>query len=104
MGDYRKLAFYHRARALGIRVHRLVAQLPFGEQIRRGDQIVRATNSIRNNIVEGSSGTNVEFARFLTYSIKSADEVQDQLQDLADVGLLAHRMPTCSANHPRSLR
>jgi four helix bundle protein len=91
MADYRRLRFYHRARALGIRIHRLVARLPVREQIRRGDQIVRAANSIRNNIVEGSSGTDAEFARFLAHSIKSADEVQGQLQDLEDVGLLARR-------------
>src|SRR5689334_17418112 len=91
MGDYRKLRVYHRARLLGIRVHYLVERLPFREQIRRGDQLVRAANSIRNNIVEGSSGSNTEFASFLRHSIRSADEVQDQLQDLADVGLLAER-------------
>ena len=88
MGDYRKLHFYHRARALTIRVHHLVARLPLSQQIRYGDQLVRAANSIRNNIVEGSSGTDAEFARFLAHAIKSADEVQDQIQDLVDVGLL----------------
>ena len=91
MGDYRKLRIYHRARLLGIRVHHLVARLPFPEQIRRGDQLVCAANSIRNNIVEGSSGSNTEFASWLRHSIKSADEVQDQLQDLADVELLPER-------------
>jgi four helix bundle protein len=88
MGDYRKLDFYHRARTLSIRVHRLVAQLPRAEQSRRGDQIISAASSIRNNIVEGSSGSNREFARFLSHAIRSADEVQEQLQELADVGLL----------------
>jgi four helix bundle protein len=88
MGDYRKLRFYHRARALSIRVSRLVASLPHAEQWRRGDQLIRAASSIRNNIVEGSSGSNREFARFLSSSIKSSDEVQEQLQELSDVGLL----------------
>jgi four helix bundle protein len=88
VADYRDFHFYHRARALAIRIHRSVQRLPYSEQIRRGDQLVRAANSIRNNIVEGSSGTKAEFARFLSHSIKSADEVQGQLQDLADVGLL----------------
>ena len=91
MGDYRRLRIYHRARALSIRIHFLAARLPFREQIRRGDQIVRAANSIRNNIVEGSSGSEAEFASSLRHSIKSADEVHDQLQDLADVGLLEVR-------------
>jgi four helix bundle protein len=88
VADYRNFDFYHRARALAIRIQRLVERLSFREQIRRGDQIVRAANSIRNNIVEGSSGTKAELAQFLSYSIKSADEVEAQLQDLADVNLL----------------
>jgi four helix bundle protein len=62
--------------------------LPREEQWRRGDQLIRAASSIRNNIVEGSSGSNREFARFLSFSVKSADEVQEQLQELSDVGLL----------------
>lgn len=88
MGDYRKLDFYHRARALSVRIHHLVAALPRAEQRRRGDQIIRAAGSIRNNIVEGSSASNCEFARFLSHSIRSADEVEEELQELVDVGLL----------------
>ena len=88
IGDYRKLAFCNRARALSIRVHRLVAALPRAEQFRRGDQIIGAASSIRNNIAEGSSGSRGEFARFLSHAIKSADEVEEELQELADVGLL----------------
>ena len=88
VADYRKLKFWQRARVLSIRVHRLVQALPRAEQFRRGDQLMRAALSIRNNIVDGSSRTNADFARFLGYSISSADEVQDELQDLADVNLL----------------
>jgi len=88
MGDYRKLSFYHRARALSIRVHHLVRHLPPTERFRRGDQLIRATNSIKNNIVEGSSGSAVQFARYLGHAIASADEVHEELQDLADIDLL----------------
>ena len=88
MGDYRKLRFYQRARALSIRVHQLVQRLPRAERFRRGDQLIRAANSVRHNIVEGSSGTNAQFANHLAHAIASADEVEYDLQDLADVSLL----------------
>jgi four helix bundle protein len=89
MSDYRKLRFYQRARALGIRVHQLVEKLPAIERTRRGDQLIRAANSIRNNIAEGAtSGSKPQYAKFLQYSISSANEVQDEIQDLADVTLL----------------
>src|SRR4051812_7623893 len=88
MGDYRKLRFWKRARALAVRIHRLVQRLPFSERRRRGDQLIRTANSIRNNIVEGSGGNDAQFASFLGHAIRSADEVQDELQDLEDVGLL----------------
>jgi len=89
MGNYENLRFLHRARVLAVRVHHLVSRLPPAERRRRGDQLIRAANSIRNNIVEGSTGTVPQFARFLAHAIASADEVQEQLLDLADVGLLA---------------
>ena len=59
------------------------------ERLRRGDQLIRAANSIRNNIVEGSGyGNTRQFARYLQYAIASADEVTDQIEALSDVGLL----------------
>jgi four helix bundle protein len=89
MSDYRKLDIWKRARALSIRVHHLVGKLPGIEQMRLGDQLIRAANSVRNNIVEGSGlGSDAQFARHLTYSIASANEVQDEVQGLADLGLL----------------
>ncbi|HEY7396007.1 MAG TPA: four helix bundle protein [Gemmatimonadaceae bacterium] len=89
MSDYRKLDIYHRARALSTRVHHLVKALPRAEQFRRGDQLIRSANSIRNNIVEGSTaGSPVHVAKYLRTSIGSADELQDQILALSDVELL----------------
>jgi len=89
MSDYRKLDIWHRARALSTRVHHLVKALPRAEQFRRGDQLIRSANSIRNNIVEGSTaGSPAYFAKYLTTSIGSADELQDQVLALSDVDLL----------------
>ena len=89
MSDYRKLRIWQRARALTIRVHHLVSKLPRVEQYRRGDQIIRSANSIRNNIVEGSGlGTPAQFAKHLRSSVGSANELEDQLRELDDVNLL----------------
>ena len=76
MSDYRKLRIWQRARALTIRVHHLVGKLPRVEQYRRGDQIVRSADSIRNNIVEGSGlGTPAQFAKHLRSSVDESSEV-----------------------------
>ena len=89
MSDYRKLDIWHRARALSIRIQHLVKKLPRAEQFRRGDQMIRSANSIRNNIAEGSGlGTTPQFANRLRTSIGSANELEDQLVGLSDVDLL----------------
>jgi len=55
MGDYGKLRLLHRARVRAVRMQRLVGRLPPAERPRRGDQLIRAANSIKNNMVEGST-------------------------------------------------
>jgi four helix bundle protein len=89
MSNFRKLRIRQRARVLSTRVHHLVAKLPRVEQYRRGDQIIRSANSIRNNIAEGSGlGTPAQFAKHLRSSVASANELEDQLLELDDVNLL----------------
>jgi four helix bundle protein len=89
MVNYRTLEFWRRSRVLAVRIHRLVQRLPRAEQVRRGDQLVRAADSIRNNIVEGAPAeTKREFARYLQYAIRSANEVQSELEGLNDIDLL----------------
>jgi four helix bundle protein len=89
MSDYRKLAVWRRARALSRRVHLLLRNLPAEERLRRGDHIAKTTTQIRAAIVEGSPNSSpLEFARFLTYGIRSADELGDELQELDDIDLL----------------
>ena len=89
MSDYRRLKIWQRARVLSIRIRRMVARLPRHEQFRSGDQIVRAAGSIRHNIADGSSSeSSREFARYLAHSIRSADELADELDELYEAGLL----------------
>ena len=51
--------------------------------------MIRAANSIRHDIAEGSGmGSDGQFARYLRYAIASADELADEVQALSDVLLL----------------
>ncbi len=51
------------------------------------DQIQRAAVSVMANIAEGfGSGSKAEFSRFLSYSRRSAFEVQSLLYTAADIG------------------
>ena len=89
MSDYRKLFIWQRGRVLATRVHHVVQRLPGVERRRRGDQLVRAAISIRLNIAEGSGrGTPAQFAHHLRIALSSANELEDALQELDDVGLL----------------
>jgi four helix bundle protein len=89
MTDYRKIKAWRRARALSRRVFLLIGKLPLEERIRRADHISKTTTQIRAAIVEGSGNESpLEFARFLGYAIRSADELGDELQELADIDLL----------------
>jgi four helix bundle protein len=89
MGDYRKLLVWQRARALEARVRSLVGLLPPAERIRLGDQIIRAALSVRLNIAEGAGlNTDRQFARHLLLALGSANEVQDALDAIDDLGHL----------------
>ena len=89
VSDYRKLFIWQRARVVATRVNGVVQRLPGVERRRRGDQIVRAAISIRLNIAEGSGrGTAAQFAHHLRIALSSANELEDALQELDDVGLL----------------
>jgi four helix bundle protein len=92
MGDYRKFEVWHRARQLVRRIQVLVRELPEEERSVRGEQLRQACTSIRYNIAEGA-GLNSDplLSKHLRYALGSANEVQDQLLDLDDQGLLQAR-------------
>ncbi|MDE0838951.1 MAG: four helix bundle protein [Kiritimatiellae bacterium] len=73
-------------RTLTKRVYECTAVHDFARDYGLKDQIQRAAGSIMHNIAEGfDGGSHPEFARFLTYAVRSATEVQSQLYVALDL-------------------
>ena len=71
MQDYHKLLVWRRAHAFVLEVRKTADKFPPGFSNVR-NQIIRASESIPFNIVEGcGAATRLEFARFIDISIKS---------------------------------
>ena len=76
---FEDLEVFRRAYALSLEVHRASLDFPRIEQFALADQIRRASKSICANIAEGfgkQRQSRVEFRRFVTIGIGSADEMQ----------------------------
>ena len=87
MQDFRRLLVWQRAHTFALDMHRAIDAFPRGKCAELKVQMRRATDSITNNIVEGcAAATRREFARYLDLSIKSASEVDYQLQLARDLG------------------
>jgi four helix bundle protein len=81
MQDFRQLLVWQRAHALTLAIKQVVRTFPRSGYSDLKSQILRATDSIVSNIVEGcGAATRKEFARYLDISIKSASEVDYRLQ------------------------
>lgn len=92
MQDFRKLDVWHKAHALALDVRRVTTEFPRSGYTAQRSQILRAVESIPTNIVEGCfAASQKDFARFLEVSIKSAGEVEYQLQLAYDCGVLRYR-------------
>ena len=90
MRNHRDLLVWQRAHALAVETRRATRQFPRSGYAALQSQIVRAAESIVLNIVEGcASPTQKEFARFLDIAIKSASELEAQLELARDYGVLA---------------
>ncbi len=73
---FEKLNVWHKALDLSVEVGELASSFPSFELYNLSNQIRRAADSVVLNIAEGCTGqTNLEFARFLRYSLRSAVEV-----------------------------
>jgi four helix bundle protein len=81
MQDFHRLQVWARANAHTIALRRATSRFPRRGFAELKDQIHRSAESIVNNIVEGcGAATDPEFARFLSMSIKSAIELEGQLE------------------------
>jgi four helix bundle protein len=91
--DFRRLLVWRRAHAFAVSVRRAVELFPRRGYSELKSQLIRAAESIGNNIVEGcGAATRKEFARYLDISAKSTSEVDHQLELARDYGVLAYRV------------
>jgi four helix bundle protein len=87
MGDYKKLKVWEKAHAVAVRVHRIAKAMRDSRQTSLRGQMIRAAESIPTNIVEGSrQSSSREFARFLSYALNSASELEYHLVLARDIG------------------
>ena len=92
MQDFRQLLVWQRAHELTLAIKQIVRTFPKSGYGDLKSQILRATDSIVSNIVEGcGAATRKEFARYLDISIKSASEVDYRLQLARDDGCLTYQ-------------
>lgn len=92
MQPFRKLEVWRRAHAHAINVRRATRSFPRYGYTELKAQIIKSAESVPFNIVEGcGADSNKEFARFLGISIKSAMELEGELQMARDNGILSHR-------------
>ncbi|MFH1347962.1 MAG: four helix bundle protein [Candidatus Margulisiibacteriota bacterium] len=77
---FEDLDTWKEARKLTNLVYKLTKKIHFSKDFSLRDQIQRATISTMANTAEGfDSGSNPHFIQFLTYSRRSASEVQSHL-------------------------
>jgi len=73
---FEELKVWQKSLDLTLLIHNLTIKFPKEELYVLTPQIKRAADSVSLNIAEGSTGqSNLEFAKFLGYSIRSAIEV-----------------------------
>ena len=81
MQDFHKLRAWNEAHSLAIAIKRLTNRFSKADNGSLRNQIVRAAESICDNIAEGcGAATSVEFARYLDMAIKSASELENQIE------------------------
>lgn len=89
MRDYRHLDAWRRAHRLVIDVYGTTSCFPTDEKFGLTSQMRRSAASIPTNISEGSGrDSDVDYARFLGYSVASATELEYQLLLARDLGYL----------------
>ena len=89
MQNFRRLRVWERAHQFALEVRKVTQSFPRAGYGELKAQWVSAAESIVTNIVEGTGAvTRKEFARYLDIAIKSASEVEGQLQLALDHGII----------------
>ncbi len=88
--DVRELQVFRRAYDLSLVIHQASLKFPRNEQLGGiAGQLRRSSKSVCANLVEGSgrqTGSNVEFRRFVTIALGSADEARLWCEYARDLG------------------
>jgi four helix bundle protein len=80
MSDFKKLRVWQSAHALSLHVHRLTTRIRNPQFASLRSQAFRAAMSIPANIAEGRrQTTDAQFARYLSYALNSASELEYHL-------------------------
>ncbi|MEO6527056.1 MAG: four helix bundle protein [Gemmatimonadaceae bacterium] len=92
MQDFHKLRAWSEASNLAIKIRRLTSRFPKSDYGTLRNQMIRAAESIADNIAEGcGAATAAEFARYLDMAIKSSSELESQIDRCRDYGLTRDR-------------
>jgi len=90
MQDFRRLNVWKRAHGFALDVRRATGQFPRTGFAALKSQLLRASESVATNIVEGcGAASQKDFARFLEIAMKSCSEAEYQLQLGRDTGALS---------------
>ncbi|MDB4914344.1 MAG: ribosomal protein [Gemmatimonadetes bacterium] len=85
MTNFRKLAVWHKAHQLALRVEQVAVQI----KRRNPRQIERAADSIPAAIAEGRGrATDADFAHYVTMGIGSVNELEGHVQRAFDSGIM----------------
>jgi four helix bundle protein len=105
MQDYRRLKVSPRARAHAVAIRKCTQRFPRSGYADLKKQITTAAESILFNIVEGcGSRTQKDFARFLDISIKSAFELEGQLELATDYAIIPQAKSVTLCNETVEIR
>ena len=87
--DFRRLRVWRKASGLAINTRRATERFPRSGYAELKAQIVSAAESVVINIVEGcGASSQKDFARFLSISIKSAMELEGELELARGYGIM----------------
>src|SRR5258708_38318841 len=81
MHNYREFRIWQRSMDFVVKVYEISANFPKEERYGLTSQLRRCAVSVPSNISEGAGrATNVQFKRFLEFSMGSINEVQTQIE------------------------